>query len=480
MAAVLASPALGFAHRQSEAFGRDPWEWAGQFLVKAGVSFIVGGFAMGTAGYFLKASSTAAANNEKAILSDVGSVFSNIRAPSFTPAATGTAPVTASLAGVQNFFSDAWSDAKALASDASQIAGVMGTLGEDIADGIIDVGKAIFVSVTHFPDLLWNGMVYGVGGSFADLFNWLFPWLVIVGTVMLVLGLVINASRRIWNRVAAPAWNEASGKWLARREAKVQGFFDKLFHNPTPPHPIAGADAMAEEAEAGVGGRAAIPPPAFTETVPPAGPVEKAEERPTGPALTNLDEKGGVNERDFIGEQGSDGRIASVRGPSDAGISRVPLRQSSWSLGPAGDISESGSAPDRSNAGKEGSERTTGILQTPDGGVGRDSSSSSGRNPLSRPDGKLLDISGERTGRSDSGGGSNLSGVMTQVELEDHLGEVPNRAPTMEEMARMLVEAEANRKASMPRKPRVSGYEESKRAAELFAAAEAEGEAPPA
>ena len=63
---------------------------------------------------------------------------------------------------------------------------------------------------------------------------------------------------------------------------------------------------------------------------------------------------------------------------------------------------------------------------------------------------------------------------MTKQETEAYLGDRPNRAPTEDEIRKMIAESEANREASMPRKPKgVSGYEEMKKADDAFAAAEA-------
>jgi hypothetical protein len=62
---------------------------------------------------------------------------------------------------------------------------------------------------------------------------------------------------------------------------------------------------------------------------------------------------------------------------------------------------------------------------------------------------------------------------MTQTEAETYLGQVPNRAPTQEEIQKMVDEAEKNRQETLPKKePEISGYEESRKAADAFAAAE--------
>jgi len=378
MAAVLAQPVMAFAHRQAQALEEDPWAWMARTCLKAGAGFLFAGFGLGTGAYFLKASATAAANNETRVIGNIGAIFSNIKAPTFKPAATGTAPLTANLAGVQNFFSDAWKDVQGAASDVAQIGGVMGTLGEDLADGFIDAAKAFMAFVMHFPDILWNGLVWGIGGAVADLMSWLFPWLIIIGVVLVLVGAVISAGSRLWNAGVKPAYDRASGRWLARREAKVEGFFDRVFHNPplaieAPPSSPAGPAAEDQ----GVPGAERYVPPAPTEA-PPATP---------------------------------DGVGPKAESPPPHSETPVPGQISTPTPPPSVQVSVKMPEP--------------------------------------------------------------APGVMTRPEAEAYFGDRPNRAPTTEELAKMLVEAEAERQKTLPKKePEVSGYEESKKAGLAFLEAE--------
>jgi len=294
VAALAGQQAAGFAAHQAELAEEDPFRWAAGWLIKLGVGFILGGFGMGTLGYFLKASATAAQNQEVAVIQQLGATFSNIKAPSFVPAATGTAPITSDLKGIQDFFSDAWRDLQAAKSDLGQIGGVMGTLGEDLADGFIDAAKAMLGFTMHFPDILWNGLVWAVGGGTADLLNWLFPYLVIIGAVLLVLGVAAALIGQLWTRGVKPAYDRSSSRWLSRREAKVEGFFDRIFRNrpelpapdasPTPPAaPAAGPAAPTGEPEGG--GEAGVVRPIATPPGPatPDGPNPETGSPPASP-----------------------------------------------------------------------------------------------------------------------------------------------------------------------------------------------------
>lgn len=350
-----------------------------KMLLKVGAGLTIGGFALGTVGYFSKAASTAAANNETQVLSNIGSIFSNIQAPTFTPQAMGTAPLSPTIQGVQNFFSDSWQDVQGVAGDVAQIGGIMGTLGEDVAAGFIDIAKALLAFVMHFPDILWNGLVWGIGGAVADILNWLFPWIVIMGLACMAIGAVILVASKSWGLIAKPAWERSSGKWAARQEARMEAGFDRLFGNfkhetkaIVAPEPVPALPAPA--------------PAVVGQNEPVVGHIEAAENvgkvAPGPPEL-----------------------------PGDVPAPLEPVPQAP-AAAPA-------PAP---------------IPETP---------------PEPAP------------------------GTMTQTEAETYLGQVPNRAPTQEEIQKMVDEAEKNRQETLPKKePEISGYEESRKAADAFAAAE--------
>lgn len=372
MAAAAGTFAAGLAEQQVEKFDADPWGYSSQLLIRGGVLMVVAGFGMGTAGYFLSASATKAANQEKQVISNIGTIFSNIKAPSWSPAASGTAPISASLQGIQNFASNAWQDLQAGASDVAGIGAAIGTAVEDAGNGIFDVAKASLSFTMHFPDILWNGLVWGVGGAIADFLNWVFPYLMILGTAMLLLGIAIALASRAYTATVKVPAERSFAKWAARREGKTEAFFDRLFRNPAaeaPPFIDAGPAAEPEESEPETVGGGVPPEPVVAADSGPASP--EPEEVPAPPAE------------------------ASPPTPPPKVEVHVDL--------PAG--------------------------------------------------------------------------VATKAELEAYLGDRPNRVPTPEELAQMLAEAEANRQATLPPEPRkkkgVSGYDESRRAAEAFAAAEA-------
>lgn len=385
MAGALLGPVETAAKRQWAEAGIDPWTWMGKNLLRVGLGLVVTGFAMGTVGYFTKASATAAMNTETATLQNMAAIFSNIVQPTFTPAPTGTAPVSASLQGIQNFAHDAWTDITAAGSDVAQAGAAIGTLAEDVGIALTDVAKVMLAGVMHGPQLVWNGLVWGIGGSIADVLDWLFPWFIIVGAIMVVLGTVILGAKKAWGSIAQPAWERSAGKWSERQEARLERGFDRLFGNfkTTETVPVAPTPTLAVASPAS--------PPNMT-----AGPetVKQAE--------------GG-------GEPGASSGAwppfapAITEPPPEPAEPPVPAQTS---------------------------------VETP---------------PLNVP----------------SLPSEPAPAIMTRSEVEAYLGDRPNRAPTQDELRKMVDEAEARRQESMPRKKKgVSGYDESLKAADAFAAAE--------
>ena len=320
MVAAAFAPGLSWAQqemqRQSEAFSLDPLAYFIQMARKVGIVSLISGIVLGIVGYYLKAAATGAMNNEASTLQDLANIFGNIKPLTFKPSPTGTAPLSFSTAGVQNFFNDAWTDVKALAGDAAQIGQLLGTLGEDTAIALVDLAKVGLGFVMHFPDILWNALVWGVGGSLADIINWVFPWLLILGGGLIFSSLVAQGVRWAWRSTIGAAWQESSAEWAGRARGRVKARFDRILGNPRPeaakpssgapgpeishetPPPEPSTPALepgravpgvpATEA-ASVAGEAPTPasalaaPPSEPTPEPPAGPLEvKVVELPPG------------------------------------------------------------------------------------------------------------------------------------------------------------------------------------------------------
>ena len=237
----MAAAVVGYAQGQAVLLGDDPLDYFIKTSRKVGIGLITAGAIIGTVGWYAKAAATTAMSNEQNVIGNIGAIFSNIKAPTFQPAPSGTAPVLTAnpIQDVQNFFGDAWSDVQAAGSDIAQIGAAMGTLGEDLAVGIIDVAKAILAFILHFPDILWNGAVWGVGGAVADILNWLFPYLIVFGMIMVAVSVVASFLRYVWKVAIADGFKASLVKAQVRVGARVESFWDKVFHNYQAPVTVA-------------------------------------------------------------------------------------------------------------------------------------------------------------------------------------------------------------------------------------------------
>jgi len=233
---VVGSYAYRTALSQGEALLEHPVSYFIRTARMAGAVLLVSGTILGVSGYYLKASATAAMNNELNVVGNIGTIFSNVKTPTFSPAPTGTAPVLGSnpLADVQNFLGDAWQDVQAAGSDIAQIGAAIGTLGEDAGIAIADVAKALLAFVTHFPDILWNGLVWGLGGSLADVLNWVFPWLLIFGAVLIAASLIAQGLLSLWNATVGAGLKASWSEFSARQASAWKTRFDRILRNPAP------------------------------------------------------------------------------------------------------------------------------------------------------------------------------------------------------------------------------------------------------
>ena len=288
MALGVVTQALG---DQAERFKDDPLLYLIRVCRTTGVGLIVTGVAMGAAGWFMKAAATTAMNNEMNIIGNIGVIFSNIKAPTFQPAPTGTAPVLGPnpIQDVQNFFGDTWSDVQAAGSDVAQIGAVMGTLAEDVGIALTDIAKSFLAFVMHFPAILWNGMVWGVGGAIADVMNWLFSYLIVFGIITLILSFVLSAARWIWMNFVSAGFKAATNKFAIRVEARSERFWDFIFGNFTHVQavPVAAEPEVPKIAEP-VSAASALLPETPKEAPPSFAPVqeEREEEAPAVAQVT--------------------------------------------------------------------------------------------------------------------------------------------------------------------------------------------------
>jgi hypothetical protein len=313
-----------WASRSAQKAEQDPVAWLIGVLRKFGALALGLGVLLGVIGYYLKAASVAAMKDEIALLGSIGQVWANIKPIQYTPATMGTAPVLGSnpLQDLQNFGSDVKTDIFGVGADLSQVGQVLGTLGEDVALGVVDLAKTIFTVGVHSPQLLWNALVWVLGGGVADVVNWVYPYLIIFGAIAIGVSIGLDVARRAarwyWQTAVEPSFEEARVEWADRQRSQVWGpVTRRLFGLPAksasrqapagaPPTiraPEAPAPAGASpDASAGLPG---VPPvrqnppsssdkyeehaPTPPDLPPPAEPPGSAPETPIGPTREELE-----------------------------------------------------------------------------------------------------------------------------------------------------------------------------------------------
>ncbi len=260
----------GVATQELQRASSDPLGWAIRSTRTAGFGLLIAGFAMGATSWYLQAAATTAQNNELAVVANVRTIFSNIQAPSVTLAPSGTAPILGPnpLQDVQNFANDTWQDVQALGSDVAQVGGALGTLGEDVAMAVIDIAKSVLAFVVHFPDILWNGLVWGIGGAVASVFMWLFPYLIVVGALLVAVSLLLDGVRWSWGVFIEPGVEMASDQL----EERVRARWSRLLVRKAPP-----------TLEASTKPEITIPPTPPEPVPAPSEPVSNAETVPETP-----------------------------------------------------------------------------------------------------------------------------------------------------------------------------------------------------
>ena len=162
------------------------------WMVKLGVALLGAGGLMSLAGYFLKVQSGRALNDAGTVIANIAAIFSNVK---YDPPQSPYKSVTTSnpLNDVVNFANDVWSGAQNTFSDVASGLGAVTTALEDLP-------KAIYQTFIHIPELFWDTAVGGLGGAVADVFIWLFPYLMVFGVILLVAGLILKWA---WPRAKA-------------------------------------------------------------------------------------------------------------------------------------------------------------------------------------------------------------------------------------------------------------------------------------
>jgi len=293
MAGAVAAPLVGWGLKRAEegatAFLEAPIDRILDWMIRLGFILLGTGGLMSLAGYFLKVQSGRALNDAGTIIANIAAIFSNVKYnPPQSPYKSVTTPNP--LDDVVNFANDVWSGAQNAYNDVASGLGAIET-------ALKDLPKAIYQTFIHIPGLMWDTAVGGLGGAIADVFIWLFPYLLVFGAILLVGGLILKWA---WPRVkAAGAGVEVAAQDRFRYELDRHGWhpfqaLEARIRGPAP-HYAPGVSSVGgptgEVAQAppvlqevpGASPRGDSPPaePAPPESVPPEAPPS-APETPEG------------------------------------------------------------------------------------------------------------------------------------------------------------------------------------------------------
>jgi hypothetical protein len=225
------------------------------FIIKAmrvfGVIFLAVACLCGVIGYYLKGESVRSKNEAgtqaQTVLNawgNVGAQFNNLL-PLDNPLENGNASITGGnvLSDLSNLGSDIVNDVEGVAGDLWTGVQDLGKALEDIPPAIWAMGTALGTTGLTVPSLLWNELVYALGGSIANVMLWWFPYALAAGIGLLLGSMALSMARSTWRITAMEAYKDQQRIWAARQRKKIwEPLFARAFRNPAPttgkPEPV--------------------------------------------------------------------------------------------------------------------------------------------------------------------------------------------------------------------------------------------------
>ncbi len=199
----------------------DPIHVLIQFLNKIGLISVGVGAAMGVIGYFLKSAAGNAAANATSKFQSMSGVFGNVK---FSPTSLNIQSVTTgnAIQDIDNFVSDVESFFHSAASDVSAAAGSTLTTIEDIP-------KALWLGITSIPVLIWDFLVWAVGGAGADVANYVYPYFILGGLICFVVAAVLSYFQKYIRPTFTEKWDEFNNRLM---KTKVGPALNRIFRLP--------------------------------------------------------------------------------------------------------------------------------------------------------------------------------------------------------------------------------------------------------
>ena len=211
--------------QKAEGLGsKESFDFLIRFLRNIGIITLFVGIIMAPLSLYVLSAATTAKNNEIETLLNMRGVFSNISTPAIQ--LTGLAPAPAlsdnPFQTFQNFIGAASSDVSAIKSDIASVGGAIETLGVDIANGVIDVAKVLYMATAHFPGLMWDGAVWTLGTAIGNILTFAFPYFILFGIITIAISILLIPVK----------WAVTSGYLPNRLAVRNKAFLRRWFQKP--------------------------------------------------------------------------------------------------------------------------------------------------------------------------------------------------------------------------------------------------------
>lgn len=274
------------AARELQQLYEDPIGFAIRVCRIIGTILLGVSLAAALTGYYLRGEATRAHAEAGSQIANIGAAwgrvegaFQNLQAIP-NPLANGNASITTSnvLTDVENFGSDVANDFNGVVNSLGVAVADLGQAIADIPSGLVAAGQALGTSILTAPGLIWNELVWGLGGTVANVLLWIFPYLAVAGAILWGLSIGLWILRDALSATVVPAWRQARARWAERIQARIQPSFDRLFGNRPGVHEKQGVSAEISP-DVGDSSATGAPESRILATSPPA-----ATAAPPGPA----------------------------------------------------------------------------------------------------------------------------------------------------------------------------------------------------
>ena len=215
---------LAGASSVAQGASEDPLGWMIGFLIKVGSILLGSGLVLSYVAYLLNVYAAKTLGDIGGEAAAIWGVFGNV---TYDPSNQPLLSITTSspVSDIQNAGADIY---RGLDNAWNDMSSAMGAIAQTLAD----IPPALLAIATHGPKILWDGLVGLVGEGLGDLLTFIFPWIIVTGILMIVLGLTLKAARWAWGVFVKPDMDlllsDYLTLWTLPLKQRVKGLHDQL------------------------------------------------------------------------------------------------------------------------------------------------------------------------------------------------------------------------------------------------------------